>query len=60
MNNTYILEFPEPAKYDDFYGKDGKDFRAYFQFEEPLKGWIRVRACCKPHGQFLDYVNADA
>lgn len=51
--------FPEPSKNDDFYGKDGTEFSAYIQSEEALKGWVRVRACCTPHGEFLDYVKVD-
>jgi len=54
--NILFNDFPEPAKGDDFYGKDGTKFEAYLQSETPLKGWLRVRACCTPHGVFMDYI----
>ena len=60
LNNVYTVTFPEPAKYDEFYGDEGTEFKAYIQTSEPLSGWVRVRACCKPHGVFVDYVNTEA
>ena len=56
----FTLLLFQPAKYDEFYGDEGKEFKAYIQTPEPLSGWIRVRACCKPHGVFVDYVNTEA
>ncbi|WDE98497.1 twin-arginine translocation signal domain-containing protein [Lentisphaera profundi] len=60
LNNVHTVAFPEPAKYDEFYGDEGTDFSAYIQIPEPITGWVRVRACCKPHGVFVNYANADA
>ena len=61
LNNVYTVAFPEPAKYDEFYGDEGTEFRAYIQTPEPLQvGWIRVRACCKPHGVFVNYAEIEA
>ena len=57
--NMMSQKYPEPSKNDEFYGKDGSEFKAYLQSETPLKGWVRVRACCTPHGEFIDYVKVD-